>query len=118
MPYKINVDLPSVNGNADYAVITGKDDIFPFENGKRSETRTGVKLTLALQKSRLTPLVVKFDHDPLPKVSDEQIKAATENCKFMFVQVPDCEVNLYSSNNGGIGMSATAQTAQIVSLEK
>lgn len=38
------------------------------------------------------------------------------NCKPLFVQIPDCAVSLFSSNGSGIGMTATAQTAQIVTL--
>lgn len=117
MPYKLEVDLPAVNAGLDYALLVGKADVFPYENGKRtSDVRTGVKLTLALQGSRLSTLTVKFDHDPLPKITDEEIEEAVMNCKFVFVQIPDCAVNLFSSGSGGIGMTATAETAQIVTL--
>lgn len=117
--YKLQVDLPAVNDGADYAMLVGKSDIFPYENGKRtSEVRIGVKLTLALQNARLSTLTVKFDHDPLPKITDEQIGESCAACKFVFVQVPDCIVNLFSSSGGGIGMTATAQTAQIVTIDK
>lgn len=34
MPYKLNVDLLAVNAGYDYAVLTGKTDIFPYEDGK------------------------------------------------------------------------------------
>jgi len=115
MPYKLNVDLPAVNAGYDYAVLTGKADIFPYEDGRKLSARTGVKLTLALQGARLAPLTVKFDHDPL-KVTDEEIEEAVMNCKPLFVQIPDCAVSLFSSNGSGIGMTATAQTAQIVTL--
>lgn len=118
MPYKLNVDLPAVNAGYDYAVLTGKTDIFPYEDGKKlSDVRTGVKLTLALQGARLAPLAVKFDHDPIPQISDEEIEAACADCKFLFTQMPDCVVNLYSSSSGGIGMTATAQTAKIVTIK-
>lgn len=118
MPYKLSVDLPAVNAGYDYAVLTGKSDIFPYEDGRKrpDARRTGVKLTLALQGARLAPLTVKFDHDPLPKVTDEEIEEAVMNCKPLFVQIPDCAVSLFSSNGSGIGMTATAQTAQIVTL--
>lgn len=36
MPYKLNVDLPAVNAGYDYAVLTGKTDIFPYEDGKKT----------------------------------------------------------------------------------
>ena len=116
MPYKLEVDLAAVNG-VDYAILVGKSDVFAYENGKKiSDQRTGVKLTLALQGSRLSPLTVKFEHDPVPKVTDEQIETAVLECKFIFVQIPDCAVNIFSSSSGGIGMTATAETAQIVTL--
>lgn len=117
MPYKLEVDLPAVNAGLDYALLVSKSDLFQYQNNKKiSEVPTGVKLTLALQGSRLSTLAVKFDHDPLPKVTDEEIEAAVMNCKFLFVQISDCVVNLFSSSSGGIGMTATADTAQIVTL--
>ena len=116
MPYKLSVDLPAVNVGYDYAVVTGKANIFSWNEGKRTfEEPIGVKLTVALQGARLAPLTVKFDHDPL-KVTDEEIEEAVMNCKPLFVQIPDCAVSLFSSNGSGIGMNATAQTAQIVTL--
>ena len=45
-----------------------------------------------------------------------EIEEAVMNCKPLFVQIPDCAVSLFSSNGSGIGMTATAQTAQIVTL--
>lgn len=116
MPYKLNVDLPAVNAGYDYAVLTGKADIFPYKDGRKLSARTGVKLTLALQGARLAPLTVKYDHDPLTNVSDGEIEEAVMNCKPLFVQIPDCAVSLFSSNGSGIGMTAAAQTAQIVTL--
>ena len=76
MPYKLSVDLPAVNAGYDYAVLTGKSSIFPYgSDGKRSSSEAiGVKLTVALQGARLAPLTVKFDHEPLPKVADEEIE--------------------------------------------
>lgn len=56
MPYKLNVDLPAVNAGYDYAVLTGKADIFPYEDGRKLSARTGVKLTLA-RKARASPLL-------------------------------------------------------------
>lgn len=117
MPYKLEVDLPAVNSGANYAILTGKSDTFQYEDGKKvSDTRTGVKLNIALQGSRMSNLTVKFDHDPLPKISDVDIEAACRECRPLFVQIPDCVVNLYSSSGGGIGMTATATTAQVVTL--
>lgn len=118
MPYKLEVDLPAVNQGLDFALLVGKSDVFPYENGKRlSNVREGVKLTVALQGARLSPLSIKFNHDPLPNLTDEQIETACLECNFIYVQIPDCIVNLYSSSSGGIGMTATAQTAKIVTLK-
>ena len=117
MPYKLSVDLPAVNAGYDYAVVTGKTNIFSWNEGKRtSEEPIGVKLTVALQGARFAPLTIRYSHDPLPKVNDEDIEAACVSNNLIYVQIPDCVVNLYSSNSGGIGMTATAETAQIVTL--
>ena len=45
-----------------------------------------------------------------------EIEEAVMNCMPLFVQIPDCAVSLFSSNGSGIGMTAAAQTAQIVTL--
>ena len=107
----LNLDLAGVNGKVDYAILTGKSETFP------SDTPNGVKLTLALQNSRLSSLTVKFDHDPLPDVEDAQIEAACSACKFLFVRIPDCKIKVYSIS-GNFGMSATAKTAEIVTPGK
>ena len=118
MPYKLSVDLPAVNAGYDYAVLTGKSNIFSYGNdGKRtSEEPIGVKLTVALQGARFAPLTIRYSQDPLPKFHDEDIEAACVSNNLIYVQIPNCVVNLYSSNSGGIGMTATAETAQIVTL--
>lgn len=119
MANRIELDLAGVNKGVDYAILVGKADTFPYENGKRtSDISDGVRLTVALQNSRLQQLAVRYDHDPLPKVTDEQIEAATAAGKFIYVQIPDATVTIYSGSNGGIGMTATASTAQLVTLEK
>lgn len=113
----IKTSLAAVNGGADYALLTGKTEIFAYENGKKiSENPVGVKLTIALQNAGLSPLGVKFDHDPLPKISETDIANACSACEFCFVQIPDCIVTLYSSDKGGISMTATATTAKLVTL--
>ena len=113
MPYKLSVDLPAVNAGYDYAVLTGKSNTFSYSDGRRiSDEAIGVKL----QGARFAPLTIRYSHDPLPKVNDEDIEAACVSNNLIYVQIPDCVVNLYSSNSGGIGMTATAQTAQIVTL--
>lgn len=109
--------LPPANGGSDVCVLIEKSDIFRYQDGKKiSDERIGVKLTVALPGSRLTPLGIKFDHDPLPEITDEEIAAATASYQFLYVQLPDCSVNLYSTSNG-LGMTATAHTAHLVTLE-
>lgn len=113
---RFEITLPAVNGGADYGVLTEKAPIYPYENNKRvSDTPIGVRLTLALPGARMGTLTIKYDHDPLPKISDAEIAAACTACSFLYVQIPDATVTLYSAE-GGIGMTATAQTAQIVTL--
>jgi|BioPla2DNA2_1021312.scaffolds.fasta_scaffold08538_5 hypothetical protein len=116
MPYNMTLHLAAVNGGVDYAMLADKAPFYSYQDGRRSDEPIGTKLVVALQGANLTPLTVKFDHDPLPRVTDEQIRAACEACQPLLVQLPDCEVSLYSSTGGGIGMSATAGKAQIVKL--
>ena len=119
MAYNLNVNLPAVNGGVDYAILTGKSATYPYADGKKtSDEAIGMKLTLALQNSRLSPLTVKYDHDPLPSIDDAQIEAACSACKFLFVRIPDCKVKVYSSSGSGLGMTATAETAELVNHGK
>lgn len=113
---RIETSLESVNGGANYAILVEKAPIYQWQDGKRvSDTPIGVRLTLALHKARLTQLSVKYDHDPLPKVTDEQIEEAISSCNFLYVQIPDCVVTLYNTSNG-IGMSASAGEAKLVAI--
>jgi len=120
MANKIEVNLATVNGGVDFALLVGKDPIYAYESGKKiSDNPVGIKLILALQNARMAQLSVKFSQDPLPKVRDEEIAEATGGCKFLYVQIPDAIVTLFSgSNSNGIGMTATASSAQIVTLGK
>lgn len=117
---KIEVTLAAVNAGVDVALCVGKDPIYAYKDGTRiSDDPIGTKLTVLLQNARMAPLTVKFDYDPLPKVSDEEIAEATGNFQFLFVKIPDAVVTLYSgSNSYGISMTATAKTAQIVTPGK
>lgn len=117
---KIEVALAAVNAGVDVALLVGKDPIFAYKEGtKISDDPIGVKLNIVLQNARMAALAVKFDHDPLPKVSDEEIAEATGNLQFLFVKLPDAVVSLFSgSNSYGISMTATAKTAQIVTPGK
>lgn len=117
MPYNMTLHLSAVNGGVDYAMLADKTPVYAYQDGRRvSDEPIGTKLVVALQGANLAPLAVKFGQDPLPRVTDEQIRAACEACQPLLVQLPDCEVSIYSSSNGGIGMTATASKAQLVTL--
>ena len=112
---RVNTTLEAVNG-VNYGILVEKSELFDWQDRKRvSDTPIGVRLGLALPGARMSTLAVKFDHAPLPKVTDEQIAAACASNNFLYVQIPDAVVTLYSADNG-IGMTATAETAQIVTL--
>lgn len=114
---KIETTLAAINGGDDFGLLVGKDLIYAYANGKKQDTSIGTKLVVTLQNARMVQLSVKFDHDPLPKISDEEIAQATSNLKYLYVRLPDAVVALFSGpNSNGIGMTATAKTAQIVSI--
>ena len=119
MATTITTDLKGVN-KADFAVLVDKEPILQFENGVPvSDTPIGERLIIALQNNQLKRLAVKFPNDPIPNVSAEMIAEATGQCKFMYVKIPDCTVDLYTSKKqSGLQMTATAITAQIVTLKK
>lgn len=105
MPYNIKTSIPSINGNLDYLFIT-----------KKSQTKDAeptFRITAALPGNRYEQIGIKFPTDPLPQLTDEQIEKSCRALKPILIKVPNAEVTLYHSNNG-IGMTATATTAQIV----
>ena len=114
----VNVNLLGVNAGMDYAILTGKSPNYEWKDGKIvGDEPIGYRLLLALQGNGLNPLAVDFNHDPLPKVTDEQIKTACAECKFPFVQLGGCEVNIYhNAKKNSMGISATAQTAKMVTV--
>lgn len=117
---KITTSLEGLNGNLSAIILTGKHDIFPFENGQRtSQERIGTGITGALPGNRLTPITVKIKGtDPLPNISDEKISEACANMKFLLVRFSDCVVSLYTTKNGQLGMAATASGAALVNGSK
>lgn len=118
MMRRFNSTLTSVNSGIEAVIICEKSDVFPFADGKRtSDTPIGTRLVVALPGARLEHLSVRFDTDPIPKITDEQIQASVENCQFIYATLPDCVVTLYPSANG-IGMTATGKTVQLVTFEK
>lgn len=120
MAKKIEVSLPAVNNGIDYAILTGKNFAYHYENGKRTdETPTGTKIEVALQGNRFSPLTVKIDGtiDSLPEISDEEIEASCTNMKLIAVRFTDCKIALYSIN-GNMVMSATATGVELVNFKK
>lgn len=78
--------LSSLNGGSDKCLLIEKSDIFRYQDGKKiSDERIGVKLTVALPGSRLALLGIKFNHDPIPEITDEEIAAATASYQFLYV---------------------------------
>ena len=117
---KIEVSLSAVNNGIDYAILTGKSPVYPYENGKRiSETPTGAKIEVGLQGNRFSPLTVKIDgiSDALPAISDDEIEASCTNLKLIAVRFTDCKISLYSIN-GNMVMSATATGVELVNFKK
>jgi len=81
MSNRLKTTLAAVNGGTDIALLVGKSQIFPYENGKKAgDTPIGERLNIALQGARLALLSVKFECDPLPNVTDEQIAEACADC--------------------------------------
>ena len=110
--------LSTANDGVDFAILIEKSFIYKWEGRTRLDEIIGVKLDIALQNKRLAQLGVKFDADPIPNVSDEMIEHALIACKPLYVQIPDCVVNFYSTaGNSDINMSATAKTARIITLK-
>lgn len=116
---KIQTTLQAINGGQDFAIIVGKSDVFQYENGQRtSKERVGVRLNLALQGNKLTPISARIDGaDPLPDLTDEHIAETCKQRKFVYVKLHDCVVSLYTMN-GNMGMSATAKGAEILGNNK
>ncbi len=115
MPNKIETTLMAINGNQDFAIIVGKSDVFQYENGQRtSKERVGVRLNLALQGNKLTPISARIDGaDPLPDLTDEHIAETCRQRKFLYVKLIEPVVSIYTINNN-INMTATAKGAEII----
>lgn len=120
MSNKLEVSLSAVNGGQDFAILTGKSPIYPYEGGKRtSETPIGTKVSVALQGNRFTPLDIKIltAADPLPNVTDEKIESSCADVKLISVRFVDCKISLYSIG-GQMVMSATASGVELVNASK
>lgn len=118
---KLEVSLSAVNGGqGEFAILTGKSPIYPYEGGKRtSETPIGTKISVVLQGNRFAPLDVKIlgASDPLPSISGEKIEASCAGIKLLAVRFTDCKIALYSIG-GQMVMSATATGVELVNFSK
>ena len=113
MTKRINTTMEAVNAGQDFALLVGKSDVYEYDNGQRtSKERVGVRLNLALQGCKMAPLAARLESDPLPELTDDQISEMCKQRKFVYVKLHDCVVSLYTLN-GGMGMSATAKSAEI-----
>lgn len=115
MANRIETTIEMVNAGFPYILLTGKSDIYPFENGKRtSNVPTGTRLNGCLQGNKLTPLTIKVDGaDPLPDVTNEQISELCKQRKYVYIKPLDCIVLIYTIN-GNMCISATAKGVEIV----
>lgn len=115
IPNRIKTTIEAVNGGLPYILLTGKNDIFLFENGKRTSNEPiGKRLDGCLLGNKLTPLTIKVNGaDPLPDVTDEEISELCKQKKYLYITPKDCVVTIYTMN-GNMGMSATAKGAEIL----
>ncbi|MEY8324646.1 hypothetical protein AALB47_12150 [Lachnospiraceae bacterium 54-11] len=120
MKNKLVISLLAVNNGLDYAILTGKSPVYPFENNKKiSDTPISWKIEVALQGSRLSALTVKVDGaaDPLPEISDEEIEANCASLKLLAARFKECSITVYTINNSMV-MSATASGVELVNFKK
>lgn len=116
--YKMETTLEAVNGGDNTVILVAKKLMYAKgSDGKATDTIESVRLDVLLPKSRMNALAVKFTTDPLPKLTDEEIAQACADLAPPIVQLEGTTVKLYSNPTGGLVMTATAETAKIISLE-
>lgn len=116
--YKMETTLEAVNGGDNTVILVAKKLVYAKgSDGKATDNVEGVRLDVLLPKSSMTALAVKFAADPLPKLTDEEIAQACADFAPPIVQLSGTTVKLYSNPTGGLGMTATAETAKIINLE-
>ncbi|MGL4668669.1 MAG: hypothetical protein ACRCWR_12180 [Saezia sp.] len=110
---KLEMLFAAINGGQEDAILTGKDDLYPYENGKRGDTKIGTKWQVVLQGNRFSSLTVKIEGpDPLPKVTDSQIAESCATLNLMYVRFTDCKITVYAID--GMVMTATAKSVSLV----
>ena len=116
--FAIETPFIAVNAGFDYAPLVSKKPLYSVDaNGNRtSDAPIGIRLTVALQGNRFEQLRVKFNTDPLPTVTDEAIETALQQLTPILIKLPDTQVKLYQGT-GGLGMTGTGTTAQVVTIK-
>lgn len=110
--------LAEIN-KVDYAVLLSKTNLYEWKNKQKvSDDVIGVQLDIAMQNCRYAILSVKFDKDPIPTISDVNIDEQCQKLSPYIVKIPDCTIEFYPTEKKSFGMTATAKTAQIVTLRK
>ena len=115
---KLETLFPAINGGLEYGILTGKENLFRYENKKRTDEIIGIKLSIVLPGGRLESLTVKIEgEDPLTQITDEQIEASCSSLQLLLVKLIDCKVSVYVIN-GGMIKTATAKSVQIINKNK
>lgn len=113
-----NFTIPysAANGGIDCGILASKRAIYPYADGKRaSDIPSATNFGIALHGNGLTILNVKVEGaDPLPEISDEDIRIASAALKPILVCPKECLVTLYPID-GQMRMSATASGIEVVS---
>ena len=114
---KFETTFDSANDGHQYAIITRKRLVYPYENGKRlSDVPIATTITVALQGNCFASLNVKIEGSTewLTELTNEKIKAACSAMKPYLVRFSNCMVSIYTIN-GEMRMSATASGVELVS---
>ncbi len=113
---KVETTFEAINGGHKYAICTGKRFTYPFENGRRTgDIPNAINIDVALQGNAFINIKIKIDGsiDPLPDLTDEDIKSACSAMKPYLVRFENCKISLYTIN-GEMRMSGIASGVEIV----
>lgn len=112
--YKLSTTIEAVNGGRTEVFLIGKTVLYARgADGKPTDTVEGVRLDTLLPQNRMTALPIRFTQDPIPEVTDSDISDACASLAPIVLRVSGAEVKIYSNPNGGMGLTATAETAEI-----
>ena len=116
----LNIPFAAANGGIDYAILTAKNPVFPYTEGKRtSDVPIYTNITVALQGNAFTTLNVKIEGsiELLPGVENSEIIAACAAIKPMFVRFKNGNINLYSKDKQ-MHMNETASAVELITPSK